>query len=52
MNYRQSVTQKKQQHLAPPQRILESMNLSAIDFDNTVPIIEANETQIHELHNL
>lgn len=28
------------------------MNLSAIDFDSTVPMMETNETQLQDLHNL
>jgi hypothetical protein len=32
--------------------MLDSMNLSAIDFDNTVPLMETNETQLQDLHNL
>ena len=52
MNYRASVTHKKKQNIQPQPRILESMNLSAIDFDNTVPMMETDNTQLQELHNL
>ena len=56
MNYRSSqvknsLASKPNNMLAQP-RILDSMNLSAIDFDNTVPIMETNETQLQDLHNL
>lgn len=51
MNYRSSQVKKPSNiHVQP--RILDSMNLSAIDFDNTVPIMETNETQMQDLHNL
>jgi hypothetical protein len=53
MNYRGSTSQKQQpSSVAPQARILDSMNLSAIDFDNTVPIMETNETQMQDMHNL
>ena len=36
----------------PQARMLDSMNLSAIDFDGTAPMMETNETQLQDLHNL
>ena len=51
MNYRGSQAKKPANAHAQP-RMLDSMNLSAIDFDNTVPLMETNETQLQDLHNL